>query len=307
MIVELASIVAGLALLSYSSEQTVKYSTHIAHYMKLSPLIVGILLISVGTDLPEIANSIFSSFKGYGDVNLGNIMGSSLSQISLILGISALFIPIKAHRKNVLTLGLSATAAVLIALFFSWDGLLTRIDAFWMILSYFVLLGITLRYSISEYGKKDIELQKWKDGIGMAFIYLILSLTGVIIGSIIAVENTIKLAEELNLPQYIVSFFAIGIGTSLPELSIALTSARQKKFGLLLGNVFGSNIIDATFALAIGPLLFPVAVSTSALGLAAYVVIASLLITLLFAWRETITWREGLVIITIYLLAFIFI
>ncbi len=118
VLVELATLVAGLALIYLTSEKTVEYSTHIAKHLKVPPLIIGVVLVSVGTDVPEIANSIFSSYTGHGDINVGNALGSCLAQISLVLGLVTIIGgTVLGSRRNILVLGGAATIAVALATF----------------------------------------------------------------------------------------------------------------------------------------------------------------------------------------------
>lgn len=306
---ELAALLIGLAVVSFFSEKTVECSTHVANKLKVPPLVIGILLISVGTDIPEIANSIFSSYSGHGDINVGDTLGSSLTQITLVLGLVAILGgTIKAHRKNVLILGACATAAVALAAIIVMDGELTRFDAGFLILAYAVLLAISVKFTIKEYGKsKDIDISCIKDKLPMTFARVIVYLIFVVIGAAVVVGSAIELSNKLGLSEYFISFFVIGMGTSLPELSVELAALRKKRYGLLLGDLMGSNITDATLALGIGPLLFPTDISAGIVTpLAFYVVAASLAVVGLFAWRGKVDKRLGAVFVGIYLLSLVF-
>lgn len=303
-----ALLIVGLGFVSYFSGKTVELSTHLAQAFKVPPLVIGIVLISLGTDMPEIANSIFSSYAGYGDINVGNALGSCLTQISLILGSVAIIGgTIKAHRRNVLVLGACATAAVALAAAIVLDGDLTREEGLVLVMAYGLLIALSANYTEKEHGtSKDIDLTELKNRVPIAFIGLAVSLGFVIVGAGIIVDSVIKVSNAFGLPEYLVSFFVIGLGTSLPELSVELAALRQKKYGLVLGDLMGSNITDATFALGIGPLLFPTGITAGVVApLAVYTIIASIVIAGLFAWRERIDRRLAAVMIGIYLLSFL--
>ena len=308
VLVELAALIAGIALISYSSEKSVEYSTHIAHGFKVPPIIVGVVLVSIGTDIPEIANSIFSSYTGHGDINVGNALGSCLAQISLVLGLVALLGgPVLGSRNNILLLGGAATVAVAIASFTVMDGVLGQHDAILLIASYLIILGITVKYSCRECGTKEIDLSDLRNRMPRTFLFLIVSLIGVIIGAIVIVENVISISKMFGVPEYLVSFFAIGLGTSLPELSVELAALRKKNYGILLGDLMGSNITDATLALGIGPLLFPTEISQGIIGpVSIYVIFVSAATVGIFALREKIDKKAGVVIIALYLLSYLF-
>ena len=309
MIFEIAALIAGLAIISYSSEKSVEYSSHIARRMKIPPLVIGVVLVSLGTDIPEIANSIFSSYTGHGDINVGDTLGSSLTQISLVLGMVALLIgTIKARRRNIALLGGAAIIAVALAAFTVLDGELTREDGLFLMASYFVLLAVSYKFSTTEFGDESLDLSHMKDGLAKTGVMLVLALAGVAIGAVTIVESVIRISSAVGIPEYFISFFVIGLGTSLPELAVEFAAARKKQFGLLLGDMMGSNITDATFALGIGPLIFPAAISGEVIApVAIYVVIASIAIVSLFAWREKIDRKAGVVLIALYLLSYFFV
>jgi cation:H+ antiporter len=310
MLVELATLLAGLMVVAYSSGKTVEYSTHIAHALKVPPILIGLILVSAGTDIPEIANSIFSSYTGHGDINVGDTLGSCLSQISLVLGIVVLLAGmIKAHRKNILALGIGAIIAVAAATFVTLDGELTRSDALLLIGLYILLLVFCARFAEREIGVfKKIDLSGMKNKLPLTLFCLVLALAGVVIGAIVVVESAIDLSRGMGIPEYFVSFFIIGIGTSLPELSVEFAAARKKKYGLLIGDLMGSNITDATLALGIGPLLFPTSISSGIITpLATYVIIVSIIVVGLFAWRKKVDKPAALLILALYLLSYLFI
>ncbi len=301
MIVEALSLLSGMLILLYASDKTVKYSVHLAHYLKVPPLIIGILLISVGTDLPEITNSIIASFKGYGDVSLGNILGSTLSQISIILAITAFFGKVRAHKENVKVLGVGAALAVAGAVVVAWDGAISSMDGLLLIALYVVIVIVSLKYTGKEYGyKKEVEFLKGNN-ILKSFLIFTLSLFAVILGSVLVVENIIVLAEQIGIPAFIISFIVMGVGTSLPELAVAVAATKQKKYGIVLGDIFGSNIVDATLALAIGPLLFPIQVDTRYIGLGLYTIATTLLITAIFSKKEHVGKEEAVLFALLYL------
>ena len=155
MIVELLSLIAGMVLVIRFSEKTVECSTHLATRLKVPPLLIGVFLVSAGTDLPEIANSVISSYTGHGDINVGDTLGSSLSQISLILGLVAIFGGgVIGERRNILVLGGCATVAVAAAAFTVMDGVLDQFDAAVLLALYAVLLFASSRLSVEEAGAK---------------------------------------------------------------------------------------------------------------------------------------------------------
>ncbi|HID73011.1 TPA: sodium:calcium antiporter [Candidatus Micrarchaeota archaeon] len=310
MILEIARLVSGLSLIAYSSSKTVEYSSQIANAFKIPTIIIGLFIISLGTDLPEIANSIYSSYTGHGDINVGNILGSCLTQITLSFGLVAILGGVViAKRKNIIVMGGSVIAATLLATLMVLDGAITQFDAGILILGYAVLLFISNKYTVREIGGAQVsDIYGTRTRLFKTALMLLLSLVGVTFGAIVIVDAVMGLSGNLGIPEYFVSFFAIGIGTSLPELSVSLAAVRKKKFGIVTGNILGSNIVDATLALGIGPLLFPTVISSEIIvPLAIFAVFASTVTVALFAWKEKIDKRIALILLMLYLISYLFI
>jgi cation:H+ antiporter len=184
-----------------------------------------------------------------------------------------------------------------------------QVDAQLLIITYIALLSISRKFTVKQY--EDLEEvvpdMEPKTKFEVSVVYLIVSLVFVAVGAIIIVESIISISGEFAVPEYLVSFFTIGIGTSLPELSVELAALKKRKYGIVLGDMMGSNITDATFAMGIGPLLFPTVVSTALIEpLVLYTIAAMAVIVALFAWREKIAKYEAAILIAIYLLALVF-
>jgi cation:H+ antiporter len=312
VLVDITVLLIGFAVVGYFADKTVGCSTCLAHRLKVPPLLIGILLVSVGTDIPEIANSVFSSWTNHGDINVGDTMGSALTQITLVFGLAVLIGgSIVAKRRNILVLGACATAAVLVAAFLVSDGTLDRIDAVILILTYAALLVITGKFTSKEarHTRTDRTLHAClSETVLVSMVRLGIYLFFIVVGAALIVETAINLSYELGLPEYLVSFFIVAIGTSVPELSVEITALRQKKYGLMLGDLFGSNITDATLALGLGPLLFPTDVSSGIImPLATYVVIASAAVVGLFLWRRKVDRWSAVVFVGVYLLSLAFV
>ncbi|MBR9681022.1 MAG: sodium:calcium antiporter [Candidatus Altiarchaeota archaeon] len=268
MIWLISLLVIGVVVMTYSSDKVVKYGKKIATALQIHPFLVGLTLVSLGTDLPEITNSIMASFLGHGDINVGDSLGSTLAQITIIMGLLTLFgKSFKIDRREILT---SGSLLILALLFFSWlasDGFIGRLDAALLIL--FWLLSIVFLDITSDLESVHHTDDKRMWGY-LGFIFV--SFIGVAIGAYFTIDSIIKLSVIFHLPEYFVSFFVIGIGTSLPELVVGMSALKRGESELAVGDFFGSSLIDATVSIAAGALAFPIMVS------AAYIVPTALLI-----------------------------
>lgn len=304
-LLEVASLVLGLAVMVFASDKAVNYATRIAKELGVPSVIIGLVLVSFGTDIAEIANSIFSSFIQHGDINAGDTMGSSLSQITLVLGLVAIISSkqLKAHRRDILILGGSTVLALASSAFALSDSFLSRLDAVLLILAYCTLLILSSRVLIKRRKSPDTDEKR---PFPVAVILFLVSMVFVAIGAITVVNSIIVLSEELNLPEFIVSFFTIGIGTSLPELTVQINAAKKGRYGLIMGDAFGSTLTDSTLALASGPLLFPTSVSGDMIGpLVGYAIVAAILVTCLLYFRRKIDRKAAVFLIVIYLISFL--
>jgi cation:H+ antiporter len=294
--------VAGLSLSAIASSRSVDHAAKAAAGLGIPPFIVGFTLIAIGTDLPEIANSVAASLAGHGDINVGDSIGSAAAQGTLVIGL----IPFAARRMslsrhNVGQLGGLAVGALLLGVLLTADGQLSRLDGIVLVLGWVV--AIIFAWRTTTRPKQPAlplpEAHGGRHGLA-AGAYL----GAVLAGAALAVLALTRAAELLGIPEYLVSFIGLALGTSLPELAIAVTAARQGMGDLALGDVLGATLADASLSMGIGPLVAPTAV-TAALairgGLVTAAIVAAATLTLVIAGRHN-RWT-GAVIVLLYLVA----
>lgn len=264
----MVAVLVGFGVSVSASTRAVAYASALAAVTRLPPFLIGITLLAVGTDLPEIANSIVASASGHGDINVGDSVGSAATQATLVLGLlpflgGALATP---GRRPFATGAFAAMALVLVAVLVA-DDFLSRGDGALLVGAW--LTGSWATYKLLDRSVEediaDIEPEEKIAGLGPRGLAL---RTGVALlfvgaGASLAVAGAIQISEELGLSEFLISFFALSIGTSLPELVLGLTAARRGESALAVGDIIGSSFADATLSVGIGPLLFPVAVTSS--------------------------------------------
>jgi len=289
-------------LLVYASDKAVVHSVLFAKRFKIPPIVIGLILASIGTDLPEITNSIFSSAFGHGDINIGDSLGSALTQITLILGLLPIILgSFKIKRKDILLIGACELLALSTALFVMSRGYFTRFSALVLLLAWFVLMWICVKTVKNKEGKINLDNIHAKKHL----FFSLLAFVGVAIASYITVKSTIILATFLKIPEYLLSFFALSIGTSLPELAVDLAAIRKKQYSFAIGDLIGSSIVDATFSIGIGQLLFPTAFSRQLILTSGfYTLIASAIILALLFTRKRLDKLVGIIGIVLYIIAY---
>jgi len=304
-IVAIATLILGLALLAFSSGKAVEHSVSIASALGMSPLLIGLLMVSLGTDLPEITNSIISSATGHGDINVGDSFGSVLAQISLMLGLLPFFGgTIKVKRDEIMVIGACEVLALIATVSMVEKGYLTRMNAVFLVTSWPILMLIIKKVVLSE--KKESVVVYTNRRLLYHSVVAVLCYVGVALGSFVVINSVIALSAVLRIHEYLISFFIVAIGTSLPELTVDLAAIRKKQYDIAIGDVIGSCIVDAGFSIGIGPLFFPIAVSgrlAETTGL--YALLVSIVVLSVLALREKLDKEAGVLFILLYLFSYV--
>jgi len=307
LILGLVGLIAGLALLAYCGDKAVENSAIIALQLGIPPLMIGLLLVSLGTDLPEIINSIVASALNHGDINIGDSLGSVLAQITLVLGLLPLLAgTFKVQRNEVVIMGVCEVLALMLAVSIAEKGTISQINGLFLVVSWPIFMLLIRNSTIKKANKKEEQAPPPANKSRFHhFGIAVLGFTGVAIGSFIVIESVIMLSSVFHISEYIISFFVVAIGTSLPELVVDLTALRRKQYELAIGDIMGSCIIDACFSIGIGPLIFPVEVTGNLVmvtGLYAIFVSATVIMTLTL--REKVDRKTGVFFIFLYLLSY---
>ncbi len=302
-------LIFGIALLAFSSDKAVKHSIKIAQALKISPILIGLTLVSIGTDFPEIANSIVSCAMGHGDINIGNSIGSVLAQITLVFGILSFVRAFKVKREEILIIGSCLILSLILLLATLEKGYISRLSAFFLVISWplFMLVVRSSEKFLKKSKKIKVYTKKKSNNFLWDILIATLGFAGVGIGSYLVIQSIIKLSIAFKIPEFLLSFFLVAIGTSLPELTVDFTAIRKKAYGIAVGDLIGSCIVDATLAPAVGLLLFPVPIHPISLSVGFYTFLASFLVILILAVREKVDKLAGIIFIFLYLLSYLII
>jgi cation:H+ antiporter len=298
-------LVIGIILMTFASDKAVEHSIFCASIFGMSQFMIGFVLVSIGTDLPEIVNSIVSCYLGHADVDAGDSIGSVLTQLTLILGIlSLLSSPFKVKKKEIMVVG-SCLLSSLIALSLVVSIGFSRLTAILLILSWLIYILITRRISNKTEDDNPIMAPKgWSHHLTAA----ILGFAGVAVGAYAVVQSVINLSATLNIPEFLISFFIVGIGTSLPELVVDLVAIRKKAYEVAIGDILGSCIVDASLSISIGQALFPQPISGQlATTTITYTFIASVIVISTLLFHGKVDRKIGIILLSIYFLSYLWI
>lgn len=255
IVINVIFIILGFLLLIKGADIFVDGISSTAVNFKIPKLIISLSIVAFGTSAPELAISFQGLLNGTGDVVLANVVGSTIVNTLLIIGIAAIVRPIKVKHETIKRqLPLHLITILVFALLFSFDQKVQQTDAFIL-----VMLFLYFVFYIYRFAKKQTPLfrpkEKPKWNIWLSVFYSVLGLVFIIFGSDIAVDNCIELAYKIGISEKLVTMFILVIGTSSPELVLAITSARKNEFDIILGNIIGTNIFNIGFVLGLPVLL----------------------------------------------------
>lgn len=249
MTATLLVLALGLALLYFGAEGLVRGSSSLALRLGVGPLLVGLTVVAFGTSTPELVVSLKAAYLGQGDISVGNVVGSNICNIGLILGFSALIVPIKVASQIVrvdtpIMIAASALAALLL-----YDGVLSRIEGivFVLLLVAYVLFSIRLakRQAADPLaGEFTGEIKLSKRGAWEDVAFIVGGLVMLVFGARFLVDAAIDIAKAFGLSEAVIGLTIVAVGTSLPEFATSLVAALKKEADIAVGNVVGSNIFN---------------------------------------------------------------
>lgn len=257
IIVNILLFILGLFLLYVGAEFLIRGSSRIALILKVSPIIVGLTIVAFGTSAPEFLVSFVAAFNGNMDVALGNIIGSNIANIGLVLGLSAFLMPIINLKYNLKKELYWMTVVSVLFWIFSLDNIISYVEGGIMTLGILLFTGMLIRQSLKERknplaeevppietGWKSIDKLSKNTKIVIFAIWTIIGIVTLGYGSKITIDSATAIATELGVSQIIIGLTMVAFGTSLPELATGIISVVKKENEILIGNVIGSNLFN---------------------------------------------------------------
>ena len=301
-------IIGGLVLLVYGANRLVDAASALARYFRVSDMVIGLTIVALGTSTPELFVNLTAALGENSQIVLGNVLGSNISNILLILGISALISPLTVKSNTTWVEIPLCFLASLVILVMGNDVLLdhtsrnmvTRSEGVVLLAFFSIFIGYTLHLLSNESlpeGNKTRELST-----GRSILFILLGLVLLIAGGRFIVTGAIDLAESLMVPERIIALTIVSLGTSLPELATSVVAVRKKNVDMAIGNVVGSNIFNIFFVLGISAIIYPVEIpERGMLDFAINILAGLLLFVLIFIGkgRKLIGW-EGIFFLLIY-------
>lgn len=296
IVVWAVAFAAGLVVAALASRRAVTHAMLASDAAGVSAGLVGVTVVAIGTDLPEIANSIVSALSGNGDVLIGDSAGSAFTQVTLVLAILCIATAIRADRVPIATLGVLTVAALVLAAWLVEDGLFSRNDGLLLVGAW--LLGLVLTFLASPRGERQND--RTTGGAAPHAARTLGWLAVVAVASTLVVESFVQVTDGLGVPQLVASAVVLSLGTSLPELVVDLTALRRGAAALALGDLFGSSLVDATLAIGSGPVLRAAEVSADAATACLIAAVGVAAATIIVASRRSHRYASAALLLIVY-------
>lgn len=294
-------LIVGFVLLVKGADFFVEGASSIASKLKVPSLIIGLTVVSMGTSAPEAAVSVTSSLQASNSIALGNIVGSNIFNFLMVVGISAVILPIVTDKEILMRdmpVNLGLTVILLVMLL---DGKLGRLEAIILLILFISYILMLIRSAMKNRAEaEELKVHGWAKSI----IFLVVGLAGVIGGGQLVVNGAKSIAASLGMSETLIGLTVVAIGTSLPELVTSVVAAKKGNSGIAMGNVVGSCIFNILFILGMAGTISPIAldaVASKEFLIDTAILIGISVIMWLFAFTKKKTGRiEGGACVAIY-------
>ena len=298
-------IIIGFVLLIVGADVLVEGSSGIAKKFHIPEIIIGLTIVSIGTSMPELFVSITSALDGYSDMAIGNIIGSNLSNLLLILGLSATIKPVVFQKETRLyEIPMCLLVTIILMIFCNNNGGISKIEAIGLLVLFCAFIGYTIYMAKRESQNEIVELKtdEKENSILKNVIFLALGICGLKIGGDLVVDNAVNVATYFNWSEKLISLTILAIGTSLPELVTSVTAAIKGNSDIAIGNIIGSNIFNILLIIGASAFITPITYNFS-YNFDFYILIVSSIILALFPFippKDKMSRFNGIVYLIIY-------
>lgn len=246
----------GFAMLIKGADWFVDGSSGIATKFKIPQLVIGLTIVAMGTSAPEAAVSIAAALKGNADITIGNIVGSNILNILIILGVSALITPLAVAKSTIKVEIPFMIAVTLLLLWMGYNGTVSLLEGIILLVVFLVYLGYLFLLAKNDKNKDEEtvnDVSVWK-----SLMWTVIGLVLIVYGSNVTVDAATKIAQIVGLSERFIGLTIVALGTSLPELFTSVSAARKGNADIAIGNIVGSNIFNILFVIGISSVIVPV-------------------------------------------------
>ncbi len=244
-------------MLFYGAEFIVKGGSRLARYFGLSPIVIGLTVVAFGTSLPELVVSIVAAIGGSSPIAIGNVVGSNIANVGLVLGISSLIFPIKINLSQIKNDLIIYIFVCLMFSAFCMNGSISRQEGLILFLSVLIYTWYSFYYSSIKNNDEDVN-DKNPSNLRMLFILIISGITLLSFGANLFVKGAIDIARYFGISEIVIGMTIVALGTSLPELATSVIASFRKEHAISIGNIVGSNLFNLLSVIGIVSLVSPI-------------------------------------------------
>ncbi len=302
MITSLTLLILSLVALYIGAGWLVQGSSALALKAKVSPLVIGLTIVAFGTSAPELVVSLNATLSGQGDIAIGNIVGSNIFNIGVILGVSATICPLQV-KKQLLRIDIPVMlAATLLLTVLFWNGTLSRVEGFFFLAGIIVYTLFSLFYSRKHGEGPNLELEEQPKHWAVDTLAIIGGLAVLVCASRLLVDNAVSITKELGMSEAVIGLTIVAAGTSMPELATSIVAAYKRKTDIAIGNIVGSSLFNILAIAGSCSLVHPIeAKNVNYIDLLVMLTISVLLLPLVKSGQK-ISRTEGFVLILFYVI-----
>jgi cation:H+ antiporter len=298
-ILVLPIFIVGVVLLYKGSDILVDGTAKTAARLGISSLIISLIVVAFGTSAPEFAISVGAAVQNEADISVGNIIGSCIANLLLVLGISAIIRPISVNKSIFKREMLIMLGATIILFAFPFSGLLDRYHLIGGVIFLFLFVAF-IAYFLRRAKKERDNEKKYNHGsIQKNILFIIFGITGVVAGAYLLIESAITIADSLGIDKIIIALSMVAIGTSIPELVVSAMAAYKKESDIAVGNVLGSNVFNILLILGASALFIPLNAIFSLYHLLILLAVTLIMFPILYT-GHVISRREGVFMLVLY-------
>jgi len=304
-------LVAGVALLGFGADLLVRGAVTLAQAAKISAAVIGLTIVSMGTSLPELTVSVAAALRGSPDLSMGNVVGSNIFNIGIVLGLSALILPMRVHSSAVKMEWPFLFLASFLLLLLARDGTLDRLEGGFFVIA----IGLFTVYAVII-GREAVGLEEQADlsqqvsaltvpsggrQIGVALGLLAIGIVLLLTGGELLVRGAISLARTFGMTERLIGLTVVAAGTGAPEVATSIVAARKGQSEIALGNVIGSNIFNILGILGVAALITPLAIAPAILDSDLWWMLGITFVLLPMMWSRMVVSRtQGGLLLAIY-------
>ena len=308
MLLQIVLFFVGLAGLYFGAEWLVRGASRFARSFNIKPVVIGLTIVAFGTSAPELVTSVIAGIRHLSDIAMGNIIGSNIANIGLILGLSALVRPLNIdmkllYREMPIMVGISG-----LLYFMGWDGTLSRLEGGILLGGILAYICYVYRVALKEPKAVEQEYLEFEEFIGAArdsikkdILLIIIGLGALVGGAHFLVHSAIYIARVVGISDLVIGLTVIAVGTSLPELATSMVAAVRKESDISVGNVLGSNVFNILAVLGVASIIRPLQVNAASLRIDMPVMLLfSIFLIPIITWKFVLTRGQGVLLLVGY-------